>query len=281
MTRIAVTGSTGFIGRHVIAELSMRDVEIIAAVRPGRTDMPHLNNVQYVHLDVARPPADIFESMKKPDVLIHLAWHGLPNYRSLHHFETELPAQYRFLRQLIAQGLESLVVTGTCFEYGMQSGPLSEETETRPRNPYGFAKDVLRKQLQYARGITPFNLTWARLFYTYGEGQPETSLLPQLKSAVEQGIPSFNMSGGEQLRDFLPVAVVARHLVSLALMRENLGLVNVCSGKPQSVRALVEQWIEANHWSIALSLGHHPYPDYEPMAFWGVREKLDATLGVS
>jgi len=49
-----------------------------------------------VRLDLAAAPANTFELLERPDVLIHLAWGGLPNYRSLHHFEQELPLQYRF-----------------------------------------------------------------------------------------------------------------------------------------------------------------------------------------
>jgi len=55
--------------------------------------------------------------------------------------------------------------------------------------------------------------------------------------------------------------------------------VNVCSGRPVSVRRLVEGWIRDNGWTIDLNLGHYPYPDYEPMAFWGERRKLDRILG--
>jgi dTDP-6-deoxy-L-talose 4-dehydrogenase (NAD+) len=77
------------------------------------------------------------------------------------------------------------------------------------------------------------------------------------------------MSGGEQLRDYLPVEVVAQHLVSLSKLRKYVGLVNVCSGRPISIRALVERWIRENEWDISLNLGHFSYPDYEPMAFWG------------
>jgi dTDP-6-deoxy-L-talose 4-dehydrogenase (NAD+) len=223
-------------------------------------------------------PAKAFDLMGQPGVLIHLAWGGLPNYKSLHHFEEELPAHYRFLKALVESGLKNLLVAGTCFEYGMQPGPLSEDAETRPNNPYGFAKDVLRRQLEYLRQVKPFNLTWTRLFYLYGEGQAEGSLLPQLVRAVERGDREFNMSGGEQLRDYLPVVEAARHLVSLALTARDNGIVNVCSGKPVSVRELVEGWIRENGWSIDLALGQYPYPDYEPMAFWGNRDKLNRCL---
>jgi dTDP-6-deoxy-L-talose 4-dehydrogenase (NAD+) len=228
-----------------------------------------MSNVRWVTLDIERPPERCLEALGEPDVLIHLAWAGLPNYRSLHHFETELPLHYRFLARLVREGLPSLVTVGTCFEYGLQSGPLDANLETRPTNPYGFAKDALRKQLQHLKMLQPFNLTWARLFYMYGEGQPETSLFPMLKKVVAAGQSVFKMSGGEQLRDYLPVTEVARRLVALAVAPHDLGPVNICSGTPISVRRLVEGWIKEYGWKIELQLGQLPYPDYEPMAFWG------------
>jgi nucleoside-diphosphate-sugar epimerase len=276
--KIAVTGAAGFIGRHVVAELERRSICPTLICRPSSELPDALAKHTVVRMDLLQPPANAFELIGRPDAVIHLAWGGLPNYKSLHHFEQELPAQYRFLKQLIESGLTNLLTTGTCFEYGMQSGPLCEDLEARPGNPYGFAKDMLRRQLEYLRHTTPFQLTWARLFYLYGEGQAENSLLPQLKSAVERGDGRFNMSGGEQLRDYLPIVDVARHLVSLAMGARDHGVVNICSGRPVSVRKMVESWIGENGWNIELNLGHYPYPTYEPMAFWGDREKLDRCL---
>lgn len=274
--RVAVTGATGFIGKHVLAELARHAVEVVSVVRPSAAASP-LGSV--VQIDLHSAPSNAFELMGRPDVLIHLGWSGLPNYKSLHHFEQELPAQYQFLKGLIESGLKNLVVTGTCFEYGMQSGALSEDLETRPSNPYGFAKDMLRRQLGFLKEIHPFALTWARLFYLYGEGQADSSLLPQLTKAVERGDKVFNMSGGEQLRDYLPIAEVARRLVALALAKQDVGIVNVCSGQPISIRRLVEEWIKDNAWTIKLNLGHYPYPDYEPMAFWGEVQKYCSVFG--
>ncbi len=270
--KIAVTGATGFIGRHVLQELARHAVEVIAISRHAR------HGSGEVHLDIQTAASDVFERIGRPDALIHLAWSGLPNYRSLHHFEQELPAQYRFLNNLVSGGLNNLVVAGTCFEYGMQSGPLREDLPVLPDNPYGFAKDCLRRQLEFLRATHPFKLTWARLFYLHGEGQAASSLLPLLRQAVARGDKVFDMSGGEQLRDYLPVGEVARGLVALALKQADHGVVNLCSGQPVSVRKLVEGWIAENNWSIELNLGHYPYPDYEPLAFWGDRRKLDALL---
>ena len=276
--KVAVTGATGFIGRHVLAELERRSVETIALVRPSTAKPLGHSRSRVVQFDLQNTPPKAFELIGRPDVLIHLAWSGLPNYKSLHHFEQELPAQYRFLKGLIESGLQTLVVAGTCFEYGMQSGSLSEDIAPHPGNPYGFAKNALRCQLEYLKTTHPFQLTWARLFYLYGGGQAENSLLPQLRQAAERGDPVFNMSGGEQLRDYLNIASVADYLVRLAIQARDVGIVNVCSGMPISIRQLIEGWIEDNGWNIKLNRGYYPYPDYEPMAFWGNRTKLDHIL---
>lgn len=268
--KIAVTGATGFVGRHVVRELSTRQgLEVVAASRtaPKVGQLPA--SVRHVRLDVSASSALDLQTLGNPDVLIHLAWSGLPNYKSLHHFETHLGEQYRFLAALIRAGLPSLVCTGTCFEYGMRSGELDESLIPDPRNAYGFAKDALRRELELLRVTRSFNFTWARLFYMFGDGQPASSLYSQLLAAGERGDPTFKMSSGEQLRDFLPVSAVATYLVEIALNAPGSGVVNVCSGRPQSVRSLVENWIEQRGWKMTLELGHYPYPDYEPMAFWG------------
>lgn len=270
MMRIAVTGASGFVGRYVLAELEKHNVEVIAIARPSTKKLLTRANIHWIHMDITQPPADAYEVMGKPDILIHLAWHGLPNYKSLHHFEIEQPLQYAFVKLIVANGLKSLLVTGTCLEYGMQSGPLSVHINTCPVTPYGLAKDTLRKQLVHLQENYLFNLIWARLFYVFGEGQSSTSLFPQLKKSVQLGAEHFNMSGGEQLRDYLPIEQVAKKITLLALKKKNNALINICSGKPQSVRSLVEGWIKENNWNIKLNLGYYPYPDYEPMAFWGV-----------
>jgi nucleoside-diphosphate-sugar epimerase len=271
---IAVTGASGFVGRRVLAALAQRGLDPVAASREHATGAKRSTT-----FDLHDPPQDMFERLGNPQTLIHLAWGGLANYKSLSHFEDELPAQYRFLKSLVEAGTRNVLVVGTCLEYGMQSGQLDEDRPTHPTTAYGLAKDTLRKQLQQLQAQCPFALTWARLFYMHGEGQPPTVLLSQLKAAVQRGDTVFNMSGGEQLRDYLPVEKVADAIVQLALTERDNGVVNVCSGTPISIARLVRGWIEANGWSIRLNFGYYPYPDYEPLAFWGDRRKLAACTG--
>ncbi|KWT82691.1 MULTISPECIES: NAD(P)-dependent oxidoreductase [unclassified Variovorax] len=277
--RIAVTGASGFVGRHVLrAVAEHKDVEVVAVSRrPPGAWLP--SGMRHVAFDLTAPPPDVFAALGQPDVLIHLAWSGLPNYLSRHHYETHLAEQYRFLKLLAAAGLPSLLCAGTCFEYGMRSGELHESLPPDPRNPYGFAKDALRRELEFLAADLGFKLSWARLFYMYGEGQAPGSLYSQFMAAGSTGAAEFPMSGGEQLRDFLHVTEVARRLVRLACEAPGAGIVNVCSGQPTSVRALVEGWLQIHRWPMKLALGHYAYPAYEPMAFWGSGAKLTRLLG--
>jgi dTDP-6-deoxy-L-talose 4-dehydrogenase (NAD+) len=276
--RVAVTGASGFIGRYVLAELLKCRLEVVAATRNANNLDAWKNQIEVVEIDLAAALPEQLDRLARTDVLIHLAWDGLPNYRSRHHFECELPKQYAFLKRLVEHGLPALLVAGTCFEYGMQSGALSEDNSAQPSNAYGFAKDSLRRQLEFLACDLPFAMTWARLFYTYGDGQPATSLYPLFRAALSRGDKTFDMSGGEQLRDYLPVDEVSRLIVTLAMRRENSGIVNICAAQPVSVRRLVEGWILDNASDIQLNLGKYPYPDYEPLAFWGERSKLDSLL---
>ncbi len=147
---------------------------------------------------------------------------------------------------------------------------------THPANPYALAKDTLRKFMEELKHQHTFTLQWARLFYMYGPGQNPNSLLAQLDRAIDNGEPVFNMSCGEQLRDYLPVEVVASRLVALLEHPQYNGVVNICSGEPISVRRLVEQHHARRGADIQLNLGHYPYPDYEPLAFWGDAQKLSS-----
>lgn len=278
--KVLVTGAAGFIGRHVVARLLERGHEVIAVGRDEAKarNIAWFKRVRFIVCDVHSPIEHPAERFGQPQAVMHLAWPGLPNYDALFHYEKTLPADYRFLKSLVQDGVGHLLVTGTCVEYGMQSGALAENLPTAPASPYALAKDTLRKQLQSLQQQHAFTLQWARLFYLYGEGQSPNSLLAQLDRAIDSGEAVFNMSGGEQLRDYLPVSEVAARCVNLLEHPRWNGVVNVCSGEPISVRRLVERHLANRGASIRLNLGHYPYSNDEPMAFWGNANRLAEIL---
>jgi dTDP-6-deoxy-L-talose 4-dehydrogenase (NAD+) len=279
MTRIAVIGASGFLGRHVLAALAPANADIVAHARSPKPDLDAAAPRRWCCFDLAAAPDDAFVRLGCPDIVIHLAWQGLPNYLSERHFNVELPVQYRFLRRLIASGVPRLVITGTCLEYGMQSGRLHEDLPSLPANPYSRAKDTLRKTLMLLKRDTPCELRWLRVFYLYGNGQSPTSLYTMFHAAVARGDRRFDLSPGDQLRDFLKVEDAAAAIVQVALAHETPDLVNICSGTPTTVRALVERWRAELRADIELNFGALDYPQHEPFAFWGDDSRLRRILG--
>lgn len=283
MIKILITGATGFLGNHLINELLKNNkVEIIAtsrSIEKAKTK-PWFSKVRYIHYDLNNlENLNLYEYFDKPDKLIHLAWEGLPNYNDIIHIEKNLFNSYRFIKNLILNDLKDITVIGTCLEYGMENGSLEESLQTNPSNSYAIAKDSLRKFLEELHKNFYFRNKWVRLFYMYGEGQSDQSLLSQLHKAIEKGDREFNMSKGEQLRDYLSIKDVVSKIILLSLHNESIGIVNCCSGTPISIRNLVEQYIEKKKVSIRLNLGYYQYPDYEAMAFWGNDSKFKRIVG--
>lgn len=277
--KVLVTGATGFVGRHVIQHLSRIGCDVVAtAIERELPQELAAPAVRYVPCDLSAQNENYFDYFGRPEALIHLAWQGLPNYRDLFHLEKNLPSQYSFLKNLLEHGLRDLTAIGTCLEYGPKNGPLSEDLPADPRVPYAISKDTLRRSIEQLRSTHTFSFKWVRVFYLHGDGQNKSSLLEQLKAALDRGDASFKMSGGEQLRDYLPVEVAASHIASIALQKRVEGVVNCCSGSPISIRRLVEEYLQRDGRQIRLDLGCYPYPDYEPMAFWGDSTRLEQSL---
>jgi nucleoside-diphosphate-sugar epimerase len=282
MKKVLVTGATGFIGNYIIPLLLKKGYAVTASSSSvdKASCFSWFSDVNYVafnfkHFD---PSVNYFDRFNSPDLMIHLAWEGLPNYKAAFHIEENLPRHAAFLENLVSNGLKDLTVTGTCLEYGFHEGKLDEAMEADPSNAYAIAKDKLRMFLQELQGRYTFHLKWVRLFYMYGKGQNPNAIFSQLETAIEKGDQTFNMSGGEQVRDFLPVEQVAENIVAIAEQNAVTGIINCSSGQPLKLVNLVNSYLKKRNSLISLNLGYYPYLDYEPMEFWGDNSKLQTIL---
>ncbi|MDA8848806.1 NAD-dependent epimerase/dehydratase family protein, partial [Candidatus Pelagibacter ubique] len=72
-------------------------------------------------------------------------------------------------------------------------------------------------ELKSLQNKKKFNLSWARVFYIYGENQRKESLYSQIKISIKKGKKNFSLSNGNQKRDYLHVDVLAKKIVKLAI----------------------------------------------------------------
>ena len=276
--KILITGASGFIGNYVVnylCENTNHEICILSRDTNKLVDKLWFSKVKKIEGDINENKKNWYDFLGKPDKLIHLAWNGLPNYNQPFHLTKNLVNDFNFLSNLIKNGLTDITITGTCFEYGMLEGELVENMPTNPTNFYALAKDTLRKMLELFQSKNSFNLKWVRLFYMYGPGQNLNSIIPQLEKTINSSEQVFNMSGGEQIRDYLHVKDVAYNIVEIALQSKISGIINNCSGSPIKLIDLVKDYLKKRNININLNLGYYPYSRSEPMAFWGNNEKLN------
>ena len=274
--KITVTGGTGFIGGHLVRFLvkNGHSVTVLTRSRDKAQQFDWYHNVALIEGNYHQDAVAIAEKIGNPDILIHLAWPHVSKPKESAHFSEYLFGEARFLTVLIGQGLRRLVVAGTCFEYGLKTGELDESTPAAPVTFYGLAKDSLRRYLELLVSSDSVRISWVRIFYLYGRGRKDQSLIPQLENAILTGAKQFDMSKGDQVRDFLEVENAAEYICRIACHSTHSGIINCCSGTPITVKALVEKRIREMGGKIQLNLGAYPYPDYEPMSFWGATQKL-------
>ena len=245
MSRLLVTGATGFVGRHVLEHLEgdAREVHALSSRTQvdGRWVVWHRADI----LDTAATAKLVREIA--PTHLLHLAWFAEPGafWRSPSNLDW-LAASALLVRAFREAGGRRIVTAGSCAEYDWSSGVCHESTSRcLPATLYGATKNALQEvTTAYARQ-EDFSSAWGRLFFMYGPGEPPAKLVASVIGSLLAGEDAC-CSDGAQLRDFMHVADVAAALVAL-LDSAVEGPVNIASGRPVAVRDLVRE--------IAVQLG--------------------------
>lgn len=279
--KVLVTGATGGLGRLVIEQLLQQGNEVIGTSRSieKAQKLDFYDKITFIPHDINNPTStDLYSYFGKPDTVIHLAWEKLDDYKNEAHLTTILESHKAFITNLISNGLKDFTGVGTCYEYGLKEGELEETLESQPTMPYPQAKNALREFIESLKNTHSFSSKWIRVFYVFGEIHERKNLYTHLMSAINQKEESFNMSGGEQIRDFLTPNQIAEQIVQISLQTKTLGIVNSCSGKPVKLKDFIKDFLSKNNYKIKLNLGYFPYPAYEPMETWGSVKKLNKII---
>jgi nucleoside-diphosphate-sugar epimerase len=271
--RVLVTGAGGFIGRWSLAALQARNFDVHAVFAPLR---PPAAGVQLAgatahQVDLLDPEAiDALIALVRPTHLLHFAWIAVPGvYWTSAENGRWLQAGSHLAKRFFSCGGQRAVMAGSCAEYDWSrttvcqeaASPLADTAALAP-TPYAQAKLDMHRRLAALGRQFGASTAWGRIFFQFGPGEHVTRLVPTVVRSLLMGRAAL-CTAGTQVRSFLHVADVAEAFAAL-LDSEVHGAVNIGSGEPMSVAALIDA-IAAKIGRIDLvRLGAKPLPAGEP-----------------
>ncbi len=265
--KILLTGANGFVGSHLTHVLVEEGAEVHAVVRPGAD----LSRVAELKSSVRLLQADLLDkdsvasmfSGAKYDCCVHTAWYAEPG-KYLHSDRNVdwVGASVHLAWILAKNGCKRMVGLGTCFEYDLAQGILSEASPLKPASLYAASKLAAGRGIESMASALDMSFAWARLFYLYGPGEDPRRLVPSVITSLLEGREA-KTTRGEQIRDYLHVRDVARALWEI-VQSDLQGPVNIGSGQKHSVAEIVTEIAGSIGREDLLKRGALPYREGDP-----------------
>ena len=267
--KILVTGANGYLGQGIVRSILNNGHCVVA------TDF----NTQFVDERAERIACNLFEVdnpysfFGEPDVLLHLAWRdGFVHYSSAH--IDDLPKHYAFIKKMVDGGIQQVAVMGSMHEIGFFEGSINENTPCHPTTPYGIAKNALRDLTQMICKQKNIVFQWLRGYYIVGNSKFGSSIFSKITAAVDEGKTEFPFTLGQNQYDFIDYPDFCAQVAAVVGQKNEQGIINICSGKPEKLADRVERFIKENGYRIKLQYGAFPDRPYDSKAIWGNDTKI-------
>lgn len=267
--KILVTGANGYLGQGIVRSILNNGHCVVA------TDF----NTQFVDERAERIVCNLFEVdnpysfFGEPDVLLHLAWRdGFVHYSSAH--IDDLPKHYAFIKKMVDGGIQQVAVMGSMHEIGFFEGSINESTPCHPTTPYGIGKNALRDLIQMICKQKNIVFQWLRGYYIVGNSKFGSSIFSKITAAVDEGKTEFPFTLGQNQYDFIDYPDFCAQVAAVVGQKNEQGIINICSGKPEKLADRVERFIKENDYRIKLQYGAFPDRPYDSKAVWGNDTKI-------
>lgn len=189
--------------------------------------------------------------------LIHLAWYVGPKCH-VHDLNLDWTlATLNLLKNFKENGGKRFAGAGTISEYEYKYGYLLEdETPTSPKTLYGESKNSIYKIASVYCKQNGIEFKWPRIFNLYGPAEKSQRLMPSVINSCLKG-EDVKVSDCLKFQDYLHVKDTACGIVDV-FESDIEGAVNICSGKPVQLRAIVEKIAELTNFKGKILWGAIP-----------------------
>lgn len=247
--RAVVTGGAGFIGSHVVDELSTAGVDVLVVDNFSTGKPEHLEasrrtgRVSVVEGDIRN--ADDLKAIRRfePNVVFHMAAiHFIP-YCIAHPKETlsvNVAGLLCTLRSVSESPLESFVFPSSGAAYGFSEEAADEHAACNPTDIYGLSKwldEQVIEQEYIARPDVRFVM--GRLFNAYGPRETNPHVLPEILKRMKSR-DTIELGNLWPKRDLIYVKDIAKALVMAADGDPGLEVFNVGTGVGTSIGEVIE-----------------------------------------
>ncbi len=250
MSHYLVTGGAGFIGSHLVEELTRRgeQVRVLDNLSTGKLrNLAHIPGVEFQEGDLADPAA-CARATEGIDYVLHQG--AIPSVpRSVKDPVTSNRANIDgSLNILVAArdaGVKRLVYAGSSSAYGdTPTLPKREDMPTKPLSPYALQKLVAEQYCQMFTRLYGLETVTIRYFNVFGPrqdpGSPYSGVISLFATAVLEGRQPTIYGDGGQTRDFTYVANVVDGVLRACHAPNAAGeVINVATGGRISLNELL------------------------------------------
>lgn len=246
--RALVTGGAGFIGSNVARLLASErwPVRIVDNLSSGcRANLAGLK-AEFIEGDI-RDQALMQRACRAVDVVLHLAA-CVGRQRSLENpqqdADTNLLGTISVLEAMRRQRVRRIVYASSAAVFGeLQAATVGEEHPQAPDSPYGVTKLAAEKMILAYAALYGFTAVSLRYFNIYGRNQRYDqygNVIPIFARQLFNSRPLVIYGDGEQTRDFVNVADVARANYLAALYEGESAVFNIGSGVAVTINQLAD-----------------------------------------
>lgn len=288
MSKILITGITGFIGSHLASRLTSQKHAVVGVTKPSSSRdnsslKPFLKDIKIHALDISDYYA-LSRVMKSedPDIVVHLAAASSISdsfEKPFQNVETNMLGTMNVIHSIMDlpdYKKKRMLYASSAAIYGKQNAqPINEAATPNPQNPYSITKEVSEQYLRLISRVYGFNFIAMRPTNTYGRKLDRSYFVEYIVTSMLTNSDKIYLGAPDVIRDYIYVDDhVNAYIKAIEHPEVNNEAFNVGSGMGVSNKDLVFKIAEVIGFDeTRIVLNQYP-PNYPFRPYDGDQPKL-------